>query len=243
MQYKQDNLSSNENDNKKRGKHLFLWILGWIIIFPIPLTILLKRNNKLNKPTKIIIIIIAWCAFIALGNIAQLSKKDIQSVNNSAANGYISSSVDSKTQSEYAKDPVVNRFITEFNEKYPNTRITDINKGNIRTKYFGRIDGCGIEMINATEAAGYLSIKISGGDTIEGQEKMFDVFKKIVQVVDQTISNNEIDETISYLKPQKYVTENSSNIQVGKNISINYFPLIPDANSGTRIDMHIYNYK
>jgi uncharacterized membrane protein YvbJ len=36
------------NNNHKKKKHLFLWIIGWLFIFPVPLTIIMLRAKKLK---------------------------------------------------------------------------------------------------------------------------------------------------------------------------------------------------
>ncbi len=36
-----------------KKRKTWLWVLGWICIFPVPLTILMVRNQKLSKPVKI----------------------------------------------------------------------------------------------------------------------------------------------------------------------------------------------
>ena len=41
-----------------------LWILGWIYIFPVPVTILVRRNQNMSKILKIIIIAAAWFAYL-----------------------------------------------------------------------------------------------------------------------------------------------------------------------------------
>ena len=51
--------SSGGSEPPKKRK-TWLWILGWLFIFPLPLTILLLRNQKLNKIVKYIIIAVAW---------------------------------------------------------------------------------------------------------------------------------------------------------------------------------------
>ncbi len=234
----QEAINNENNSTKKSIGRKILLVLEWLIIFPIPLSRIIKSKKDIPKSLRIILIIVTWLFYISI--LGQSASNQNNHIGNSLT---LTSGSYSTNDIEYVKDPVINHFIREFNEKYPESQITDISKGNIKTKYSARVDGRGIEMINATKSAGYLSIAISGGDTVEGQEEMYDVFRKMVQIVDPTISIDDINETISYLKPQKHHTENSSNIRVGKNISINYFPLIPDVNSGTRIDMHIYNYR
>lgn len=49
------------------GKKTWLWVLGWICIFPVPLTILLLRKKDIKPIVKYGIIIIAWLLFLAIG--------------------------------------------------------------------------------------------------------------------------------------------------------------------------------
>lgn len=49
-----------------KKRKTWLWVLGWIFIFPLPLTILLMRNQKMNKVVKIAIIAIAWLFYLLI---------------------------------------------------------------------------------------------------------------------------------------------------------------------------------
>ena len=51
----------------KRNKKIVWWVLGWIFIFPIPLTILIARNQKLKTGAKIGIIVAAWIVYLLIG--------------------------------------------------------------------------------------------------------------------------------------------------------------------------------
>ena len=44
-------------------RHLFWWVVGWIFIFPIPLTIVTVRS-KLPKWAKALIIVAAWAVYL-----------------------------------------------------------------------------------------------------------------------------------------------------------------------------------
>lgn len=52
-----------------KKKRTWLWVLGWIFFFPIPLTVLLARSQKLDKKTKIILICFIWVMVIIVGAI------------------------------------------------------------------------------------------------------------------------------------------------------------------------------
>ena len=49
-----------------KKRKTWLWVLGWIFIFPIPLTILMVRNQRLNKWVKIGIIAVAWILYLII---------------------------------------------------------------------------------------------------------------------------------------------------------------------------------
>ena len=50
-----------------RKRRTWLWVIGWILIFPLPLTILMIRNKKLNIWVRIAIVAAAWIFYIGVG--------------------------------------------------------------------------------------------------------------------------------------------------------------------------------
>ena len=51
---------------EKKGK-TWLWVLGWVVCFPIPLTILMLRNKKLSPAVRYAIIGAAWAVLLLFG--------------------------------------------------------------------------------------------------------------------------------------------------------------------------------
>ena len=56
-----------QQDAERKKKNLKWWILGWIFVFPIPLTVLIVRSKKIKPLWKTIMIIAIWGAFLLLG--------------------------------------------------------------------------------------------------------------------------------------------------------------------------------
>lgn len=50
-----------------KKRKTWLWVLGWIFFFPIPLTIIIARSQKLGKTAKIIILCVLWAFVLLLG--------------------------------------------------------------------------------------------------------------------------------------------------------------------------------
>ena len=49
----------------QKKRKTWLWVLGWIFIFPVPATILIQRIN-LNVVTRIFLIILVWVLYFAI---------------------------------------------------------------------------------------------------------------------------------------------------------------------------------
>ena len=49
-----------------KKRKTWLWVLGWIFIFPVPLTILMLKNETMDKKIRYAIIVIAWLAYFSL---------------------------------------------------------------------------------------------------------------------------------------------------------------------------------
>ena len=61
---------------EKKKKNLKWWIIGWILFFPIPLTIIVVRSKKLKTLWKIIILVAIWGGFILIGLSGEKEKNE-----------------------------------------------------------------------------------------------------------------------------------------------------------------------
>ena len=143
----------------------------------------------------------------------------------------------------YAEDDIVNRFISEFNEK-TKYKMTDISKGNIRTKFFAYANDCYIEMINANDvAAECFSISINGGKETSERDKMFEVFAETIKVLDPSVTEEKIAEVVNYLKAQQYKV--NAYVVSDKVTVETYVPIVELSygKSSCRIDVISSNYR
>ena len=96
------NPNVNSANGGKKGTPTWLWVLGWICIFPLPLTILLLRKKDMKPALKYGIIAAAWILYLIIG-----VSGDTENTNNTSstqmANTQVEQSVDT-TQEETAED-------------------------------------------------------------------------------------------------------------------------------------------
>lgn len=58
---------TTSNLQQQKNRKTWLWVLGWICIFPIPLTILLFRQKDRKPALKYGIIAVAWIIYLIIG--------------------------------------------------------------------------------------------------------------------------------------------------------------------------------
>lgn len=149
-----------------------------------------------------------------------------------------------KTQvNKYAEDDIVNQFVTDF-KTTSNYELTNIKKGNIKTKYFVYINNQYCELLNATNQANYFSIIIHGGNHTDDVDKIVNVYKDIIKTLDKSITENQINETIStYIKSDT----NTRAFTIGEKISVSFYPIkslsYGDTNCRIEITTTKYNDK
>ena len=137
----------NPNEaNKGSGKKTLLWVLGWICIFPLPLTILLLRKKDMKPAVKYGVIAIAWVMFFAIGmfgnsetDTPQTDVPDttIQTEQSTNIGTEDTSQDTTENNSPWAQqEKTIRRFVDEFNA-ISATPITDIEfRKNHTIAYF-----------------------------------------------------------------------------------------------------------
>lgn len=237
---------------KTKKRKTWLWVLGWILVFPLPLTILLLRRKNMSSVIKYGIIAVAWIIYLLIvlsgtsNNTNSVSNEDASAVSitsESQSNLQISNSIESNdaVSTVFAEDYVVNRFISEFNNSQ--YEITKITKGNIRTKYYGYANDRRIEMINANEAAANaFCISIYGGKDDASKQSMYEVFREAAKTLDSSVTDEDINSVLLYFDEKDVLI---SNYHVGNSLTVTYVPIkeISTGVNACRIDISCSDYK
>lgn len=242
----------NPNASSSTKKNTWLWVLGWIFIFPIPLTILLLRKKDMKPAIKYSIIAVAWILYLifALSNGSGEDSNNTANLEKDISQSTVSEEV---VQSDYSEisnnngeeeteqnkivdDKVVNAFLSECEFDYG-----EIDKGNIRTKFFVHINGCRTELLNSN--TGELIITINGYHINNINEpEVIEAFKMIAQTINGNEYDTELEEVTTGL------LEHNTDIYEGVvgNINYKFYPFVEFSTGGvsqSRIEIRttIYN--
>lgn len=240
--------STQINQLVQTKKRISVWKILGILLFPIALTIIIAKSKKMNLIVKIMLVVILWVSVLLVG-ISNNSENDVsqpKNIEESSAKENTANRTIEKQPSEdsvrYAADDVVNRFISEFNINSA-YEITDISKGNIRTKYFGYANGRYLEMINANDAgAKAFCLTINGGQEIADKQSMYEVFKVAIKIFDPSITDEMINAALTEFDTKDVLIEN---YMIGNDICIAYVPAkeLSYGKNSCRIDIYAFNYK
>ena len=108
---------NNQSPNNKRKT--WLWVLGWLFIFPLPLTILLLRKKEMKAPLKYGIIAGAWIIYLIIALAAGGANKDNPSDKGSQTTESAipsSTSKDSATESSSEKINITEIHFSDTND-------------------------------------------------------------------------------------------------------------------------------
>ena len=118
QQYSQPNMyvqPSNYTQPKKR--RTWLWVLGWICIFPLPLTIILIRKKDMKPILKYGIIAVAWILYLIIGLAGNGNKNNTTPNSNSSDVSITETETNDKQESNTAPDlSTLQSFFDEFNQ-------------------------------------------------------------------------------------------------------------------------------
>lgn len=201
-----DNTVLNQKPVKKR--RTWLWVLGWIFIFPLPLTLILLKKDM--KPAiKYGIIAVAWIVYILIGFTGgDTSNTDVQDSDSGTV----------AEQSAYSEDEVVNDFINKYNA-ISDSDFTNITKGNIRTKYYADSYGYYVELLDAADTNKIcVTISETNENADSGVAGMKDIFRDVIKTIDQndgndvTYSDEQIDRYFDAMIEQGYLMEDDTGL-------------------------------
>jgi len=108
----------NVDEPKKRKT--WLWVLGWVFIFPVPLTILMLRKKDMKPVLKYGIIAAAWIVYLLIG----LGGNSSNNKSSTADTSVVAEQTDAKEQTENTEESELKEQ-SEAVKKTPEESITE----------------------------------------------------------------------------------------------------------------------
>ena len=108
----------NVDEPKKRKT--WLWVLGWVFIFPVPLTILMLRKKDMKPALKFGIIAAAWIVYLLIG----LGGNSSNNKPSTADTSVVAEQTDAKEQTENTEESELKEQ-SEAVKKTPEESITE----------------------------------------------------------------------------------------------------------------------
>lgn len=96
-----------EGSSTPKKAPLWLWVLGWIFIFPLPLTVIMLRKKDMNPKLKYGIIAASWVIYLLIAFGARSNKDNESKTNNSQSAG------ESQTESMITQQDTTTESATE----------------------------------------------------------------------------------------------------------------------------------
>ena len=211
----------NPNGGSKSGKKTWLWVLGWICIFPVPLTILMLRKKDMKPAVKYGIIAAAWLLFFVIGSsggetetlTADVSTPTTAVVEQTAEATTEAVPETTENDSPWAKqEATIRKFVDEFNA-ISATPITEIDFEKNHTIAYLIIDGFGklsIKVNDHSEIGFFFTLDFTDGTaSLEKYENLMrdivKVFDASVEIGDKFQEANENQRTNIYLSDSIFV--------------------------------------
>lgn len=146
-----------------KKRKTWLWVLGWIFIFPVPLTILMIRNQKLSKPVKIGIIAAAWIVYLLIGLSGRGSDKSNDSTDVSTDTTTVEQTVGDTDVNDADTSEEVSTEETAEKEKLSLSDITYVELDDLQKMFINLPAFSGKDEINTfVEDNGFYSHKFTG---------------------------------------------------------------------------------
>lgn len=192
----------------KKGK-LWLWVIGWLFCFPIPLSVILWRKLPFKKSVKIGILVAMWLILFAIS--AATPKEETPKEAETVA---VNSETTAKTALEeeaptIITDSVVQEFVSKYNT-LSDSPLDGVEQGNIRTKYYAFSHGYYLELLHS-DATDKMAITIT--ETNEnaelGVQGMKEVFHDIAKTIDESLTDEAINEYFDTMVSSEHMKEDT----------------------------------
>lgn len=199
--------STTDGNQPLKKRKTWLWVLGWICIFPLPLTILMLRKKDMKPALKYGIIAVAWIVYLSIG----LSGGSDNNTNDQSQD--VTSETDSEVEekTDYA---LIDNFIDTFNINAV-TPITDAEEIDIasgsehyRTEYrltpfrnaVAKQAKIGDATVDIIAYGSFSNDSLRVYVSTESEDFAVEVFTNVAKMMYPDVTSNDLDEAVKELR-------------------------------------------
>ncbi len=215
----------NDGAPENKKSPIWLWVIGWILIFPLPLTILLLKKKDFKPVFKWLIIILAWIVYIGIGigsTTASMNKKQKTESSTKAVSNSTVAEKTSQATSEVNLDDAVETFVNGFNSTSETKLIfkesftpSDKSSAHYRTEFrlgaykdaIGKSYSFGDSSVDIVQCKSYLQglgeMRVYA--ITSSHEQAVEIIRIASPLMDPEITTEELQKAVDYVEKNKSV--------------------------------------
>lgn len=215
--------------NSGSGRKTWLWVLGWICIFPVPLTILMLRKKDIKPAVKYGIIAAAWLLFFVIGmsgnsetDVPQVdtpSQTDSVQVAQPTENTSKDTTAPETTTPEISLDEYIENVVSKYNAQATEELVfvedftpSDKESGHYRTEFrltaydnaVGKSYLLGdnvVDLVASPTIFGEINFRVYTNDT--SLEQVIALIQGMSPIMDENLTASELQEAITEISTKK----------------------------------------
>lgn len=216
------------NPNAGNGgskRKTWLWVLGWICIFPVPLTILLLRKKDMKPAVKYGIIAAAWLLFFVIG-MSNNSETEVPQVDTPSQTESVQATQATEntitpetTAPEISLDEYIEGIVSKYNAQAAEELVfvedfvpSDKESGHYRTEFrlTAYDDAVGksyllgdkvVDLVASPTIFGDIHFRVYTNDT--SLEQVIALIQGMSPIMDEKLTAAELQETITEVSTKK----------------------------------------
>ena len=216
------------NPNAGNGgskRKTWLWVLGWICIFPVPLTILLLRKKDMKPAVKYGIIAAAWLLFFVIG-MSNNSETEVPQVDTPSQTESVQATQATEntitpetTAPEISLDEYIEGVVSKYNAQAAEELVfvedfvpSDKESGHYRTEFrlTAYDDAVGksyllgdkvVDLVASPTIFGDIHFRVYTNDT--SLEQVIALIQGMSPIMDEKLTAAELQETITEVSTKK----------------------------------------
>lgn len=200
---------------QSKGAPTWLWVIGWICIFPIPLTILLLRKKNMNAAIKYGIIAMAWIVYLLIGLFGGSQNKEDNTIETTGSDSNVAIENESTDVSKYIDSIVDNYnskaeeqlvFVEEFtpsdkdNEHYRVEFRLEAWKDAIGKSY--KVNDTTVDIVAVNPNFGDINFRVYSFCDLKIVSQLVDGFSPLL---DEDLKDSELNDALNKIENDKEV--------------------------------------